>query len=148
MADRRVPRGRRFRPRRPEGELAADLASAFKAAGVENHVQATIARSVCAYLAANPEHPLTVLRGSPELGASPAWVHASTVVLAYLAHYEMTATLSSVQEENAGAAIRTDESLLARTTFARYLSDLLRRRKRPPRFSARVAAYAPRVGTL
>jgi hypothetical protein len=100
---------------------------------------------VSSYLTAHPRDTLNVIRGQPTLGTSQAWVYASTIALQFLTHYEMSATLETLSEENGRRELQTDPSVLARTTFARYMSDLLRRRKRQPRFAARVAAYAARV---
>jgi hypothetical protein len=128
-----------------ESELIEATSSVFQAAGGDNHIQAQIAKSVCSYLTDHPRNALNVIRGQSVLGNSQAWIHACTIIDQFLTHYEMSATIATVNEENDNNALPTDPSLLTRITFARYMSDLLRRRKRQPRFAARVVAYATRI---
>jgi hypothetical protein len=129
----------------PESELIEATSSVFKAAGGDNHIQAEIAMSVCSYLTAHPQNTLNVIRGQPRLGDSQAWIYACTIIHQFHTHSEMSATMATLNEENENHTLPTDPSILARTTFTRYLSDLLRRRRRQPRFAARVAAYSARI---
>lgn len=147
MKANRERRGKRFSPRLSNETAIQKTHEIIEAAGGGNHIQARIVHDLRIYLLNKPNKTLSCLNSHPKERKSKAWRMAYSLVMLYLDSFQMNLTTAMIKSEKQ-KEIHVDSSLLDGVTPSRYMMNMMKGRRRKPRFKARVEEHHKRMEKL